>query len=55
MPVLSETGGLVNRVGFTRVEVSGTFEKYGFYTEYTEDSMNFDTDADLMIFPVIFL
>lgn len=49
LPLIGETGGRVNRVGFTRVEVEGTIERYGFFTEYTEDSMNFDTDAELMM------
>jgi len=47
MPVLSETGGRVNRVGFTRVELEGSLEKYGFFDEYTKESMDFDSDAEL--------
>ncbi len=47
MPQLSETGGRVNRVGFTRLEVTGTLEKYGFFDEYTQESVDFDSDADL--------
>jgi N4-gp56 family major capsid protein len=47
MPTLSETGGRVNRVGFTRVELQGTFEKYGFFEEYTQESLDFDSDAEL--------
>lgn len=47
MPVLSETGGRVNRVGFTRVELEGTLEKFGFFEEYTQESMDFDSDAEL--------
>lgn len=49
LPVLGENGGRVNRVGVTRIELSGTFEKFGFFTEYTRDSMNFDSDADLLM------
>ena len=48
LPVLSETGGRVNRVGFKRKELEGTFEKFGFFDEYTQESMDFDTDAELM-------
>ena len=48
LPVLSETGGRVNRVGFTRVEIEGTFAKFGFFTEWSADLMNFDSDAELM-------
>ena len=48
MPVLSETGGRVNRVGFVRKQLEGTFEKFGFFDEYTKESIDFDTDAELM-------
>lgn len=47
LPVLSEAGGRVNRVGFKRVELEGSFEKFGFFDEYTQESLDFDTDADL--------
>lgn len=47
LPVLSETGGRVNRVGFTRVELEGSLEKYGFFEEYTQESLDFDSDAEL--------
>lgn len=49
LPLLGENGGRVNRVGVTRLELEGTFEKFGFFTEYTRDSMNFDSDADLLM------
>ena len=49
LPALSETGGRVNRVGFKRVELEGSIEKFGFFDEYTEESVNFDSDADLMM------
>ncbi len=49
LPLLSETGGRVNRVGFKRKELEGTFEKFGFFDEYTQASMDFDSDADLMM------
>lgn len=48
LPTLSETGGRVNRVGFKRKEIEGTIEKLGFFDEYTQESMDFDSDADLM-------
>lgn len=48
LPVLSETGGRVNRVGFKRKEIEGTLEKFGFFDEYTQESLDFDTDAELM-------
>ena len=47
LPVISETGGRVNRVGFTRITIEGSIENFGFFDEYTEDSVNFDNDADL--------
>lgn len=48
LPVLSETGGRVNRVGFKRKELEGTLEKFGFFDEYTQESLDFDSDAQLM-------
>lgn len=47
LPVLAEAGGRVNRVGFTRVEWSGTISKFGFFTEFTEDQLQFDSDEQL--------
>ncbi len=47
LPALSETGGRVNRVGFKRVELQGTIHKFGFFDEYTQESMDFDSDAEL--------
>lgn len=47
MPEMQEDGGRINRVGFTRLERSGTLQEHGFFTEFTEDSMTFDTDSDL--------
>lgn len=47
LPTLSETGGRVNRVGFKRKEIEGSFEKFGFFDEYTQESLDFDSDADL--------
>lgn len=47
LPALSETGGRVNRVGFKRKELEGSFEKFGFFEEYTQESLDFDSDAEL--------
>lgn len=47
MPMVSEYGGRVNRVGFTRKTIKGTFQKYGYFTDYTQESMDFDTEEDL--------
>lgn len=49
LPVLSESGGRVNRVGFKRKEIEGSFEKFGFFDEYTQESLDFDTDAELQM------
>ena len=47
LPAVSETGGRVNRVGFKRKHLEGTFEKFGFFDEYTQESLDFDSDAEL--------
>lgn len=47
LPALSETGGRVNRVGFKRIEIEGSLEKFGFFDEYTQESLDFDSDAEL--------
>ena len=44
LPVLSENGGRVNRVGFTRLEREGSIHKFGFFTEFTQESLDFDSD-----------
>lgn len=47
MPTLTETGGRVNRVGFTRLERTGTIQKFGIFTEFTQESFDFDSDSEL--------
>ena len=47
LPVLSENGGRVNRVGFKRIELEGSIEKFGFFDEYTQESVDFDSDEEL--------
>ena len=47
MPALSEFGGRENRVGFKRIELRGSLQKFGFFDEYTQESLDFDTDAEL--------
>ena len=47
LPALSEAGGRVNRVGFKRKEIEGSLEKFGFFDEYTQESIDFDSDAEL--------
>lgn len=48
LPLLSENGGRVNRVGFTRLTLEGSLHKFGFFTEFTKESMDFDSDDMLM-------
>jgi N4-gp56 family major capsid protein len=48
LPVLSENGGRVNRVGFTRLSREGSIAKFGFFTEFTAESLDFDSDDMLM-------
>ena len=48
IPALTEFGGRVNRVGFTRIEIEGTIEKFGFFDEYTQESLDFDSDPELL-------
>ena len=48
MPMLSETGGRVNRVGFKRKEIEGSIAKFGFFDEYTQESLDFDSDDALL-------
>lgn len=47
LPLLTENGGRVNRVGFTRVVREGSIQELGFFYEYTQDALNFDSDAEL--------
>ena len=49
IPTLTEHGGRVNRVGFKRIEVEGTMAKFGFFDEYSQESIDFDTDAQLQM------
>lgn len=47
LPTLNESGGRVNRVGFTRLTRSGSITKFGMFTEFTRESLDFDSDSDL--------
>ena len=44
LPTLTENGGRVNRVGFTRLTREGSIHKFGFFTEFTQESLDFDSD-----------
>lgn len=48
LPTLTENGGRVNRVGFTRIQREGSLHKFGFFTEFTQESLDFDSDEQLM-------
>lgn len=48
LPVLTENGGRVNRVGFTRLSREGSLHKFGFFMEFTQESMDFDSDSEIM-------
>ena len=48
MPSLTEVGGRVNRVGFTRKTLEGSISRMGFFYEFTEDALNFDNEAQLL-------
>jgi len=48
IPVLGENGGRVNRVGWTRLQVEADLYKRGFFTEYTQASLDFDSDSELL-------
>ena len=48
LPALTENGGRVNRVGFKRTQITGSLIKQGFFTEYTQESLDFDSDSELM-------
>lgn len=47
LPVLSETGGRVNRVGYQRLVLQAQLEDLGFFHEFTKESLDFDTQDDL--------
>ncbi len=48
LPALTENGGRVNRVGFKRTQITGSIVKQGFFTEYTQESLDFDSDSELL-------
>ena len=47
LPFLGEEGGRVNRVGFSRVELEGSMHKFGFFHDFTQESLDFDSDEEL--------
>ena len=47
LPTLTENGGRVNRVGFTRLAREGSIHKFGFFYEFTQEALSFDSDDGL--------
>ena len=47
LPTLTENGGRVNRVGFTRLAREGSIHKMGFFYEFTREALDFDSDDGL--------
>ena len=48
LPTLTENGGRVNRVGWTRLSREGSIHKFGMFYEFTKESIDFDSDDMLM-------
>jgi len=48
LPALTEEGGMVNRIGHSRTTLEGSIAEQGFFSTYTEDSIQFDTDDMLL-------
>lgn len=48
LPLLTEVGGRVNRVGFNRTMIEGTFNQFGFFYEWTRDFVDFDSDPSAL-------
>ena len=46
-PVVGELGGRVNKIDFTRTELVSNLQKFGMFYEWSKDSLDFDSDADL--------
>lgn len=47
IPLLGETGGRANRVGASRKVIEGEITKIGFFTEFSKDALDFDSDSEL--------
>lgn len=44
IPHLGENGGRKNRVGLNRQTLEGSISQFGFFTEFSEEALNFDSD-----------
>ena len=47
LPAIGENGGRYNRVSFTRVDIEGSMDNFGIFSEYTQDSVQFDSDEEI--------
>lgn len=47
-PALRETGGLVNRIGMTRVEIEATVTEFGLYMDFTERELDMTDEPKLL-------
>lgn len=47
LPTLTENGGRVNRVGFSRKMLEGSLHKFGFFYEFSQEALDFDSDDGL--------
>jgi N4-gp56 family major capsid protein len=47
IPYVSEGADRVNRVGITRTSVSATLTRVGFFADWTDESMQFDSDLQM--------
>ncbi|AUR97282.1 major capsid protein [Vibrio phage 1.238.A._10N.261.52.F10] len=47
IPLLGETGGRANRIGASRKVIEAEMTKIGFFTEFSKDALDFDTDNEL--------
>lgn len=47
LPTLTENGGRVNRVGFKRIQREGSIHQFGFFTEFTKESLDFDSEDNV--------
>lgn len=47
IPYVSEGADRVNRVGITRTSVSATLQRVGFFADWTDEAMHFDSDLEM--------
>ena len=47
-PALREEGGLVNRMGMTRLTLEAQVKEFGFYIPFTKEALDMDTEPQLL-------